>query len=292
MPAVAQALVMLAICAVVLGPLEWWRPRRGVRQDPRALAVCAGLFLVNAVLAVVMVAPLLSGVGAVAARWTCAGSLAMPLRLVAILVLADVAGYAMHRAMHRCPVLWRFHQVHHAAHDLTWWETWRQHPVDAGLHAIAVGLPGAMFGASASEGFGLVLLRVLYTAFLHADVRITLGPAEGLVATPAFHHRHHSHDPRHRNCNFSTTLALIDRICGTAVLSDQDTRTTMRPRTAPARKAGAMAMTSSRPISRASPPSTSAGTAAARRAHAARFAATGVVALAMPTRPMLRRMNG
>jgi len=141
---------------------------------------------------------------------------ATPVRLLAILVLADLAGYFIHRAMHTFPVLWRFHRVHHAAFDLTWWETWRQHPVDALLHALAVAIPGALLGSTATGGFSLVLLRILYTSFIHADIRVNLGPAEGLIATPAFHRIHHSHDPRYRNCNYSTTLALIDWIFGTA----------------------------------------------------------------------------
>ncbi len=40
-------------------------------------------------------------------------------RLLLVFVLADVAGYAVHRAMHRVPFLWRFHAVHHAPTHLT-----------------------------------------------------------------------------------------------------------------------------------------------------------------------------
>jgi len=223
MTAVMPSVVMLAICAAVLWPLERRWPKHGKPQNIHAMGVCAGLFLVNAVVMVVVAAPLLSALHA--AVGTCSTAVATPLRLTVIMVLADLAGYGIHRAMHTFPVLWRFHRLHHEAYDLTWWETWRQHPVDALLHALAVAIPGAVLGASASEGFGLVLLRVVYTSFIHADVRIHCGFAEGVIATPAFHHLHHSHDPRHRNGNYSTTLALIDRIFGTAMPS-----TTRAPR--------------------------------------------------------------
>jgi sterol desaturase/sphingolipid hydroxylase (fatty acid hydroxylase superfamily) len=206
MPTLLHALMPLALCAALLGPLEKMFPHRRVRASARTIALCAALFLLNALLFATIGAPLLDHLR------TLTAAPSSPARLLAALVLADLAGYFIHRAMHRWDLLWRFHRLHHAAWDLTWWETWRQHPVDALLHAFAVALPAALLGLTIGDGLALVLLRVFYTSFLHADLALTLGPLEGIIATPAFHRIHHSHDPRHRNHNFSTTVALIDRL--------------------------------------------------------------------------------
>src|SRR6201999_2190212 len=86
-------------------------------------------------------------------------------RLLPVLVLADVAGYWMHRAMHRVPVLWRLHAVHHAPTELHWFEAWRQHPIDFLVHGLAVGLPGALLDASLADIASVVLIRKVFTAF-------------------------------------------------------------------------------------------------------------------------------
>ena len=136
-------------------------------------------------------------------------------RLLLVFVLADVAGYAVHRAMHRVPFLWRFHAVHHAPTHLTWLEAWRQHPVDFVLHGIAVAVPGALLGASLSDLASVVLLRKAFTSFLHANVRWRFGPFEWLLATPAFHQVHHSADPLDHDRNFAGTFPLTDLLFGT-----------------------------------------------------------------------------
>ena len=41
------------------------------------------------------------------------------------------------------------------------------------------------------------------------------GVLEHVVATPAFHHAHHSEDPRRFNSNYASLLPLLDRIFGT-----------------------------------------------------------------------------
>ena len=51
-----------------------------------------------------------------------------------VFVLSDLVGYFVHRAMHRVPMLWRFHKLHHEATQLSWLDAWRQHPVDFVLH--------------------------------------------------------------------------------------------------------------------------------------------------------------
>jgi sterol desaturase/sphingolipid hydroxylase (fatty acid hydroxylase superfamily) len=52
---------------------------------------------------------------------------------------------------------------------------------------------------------------------IHANVRWRLGPLEWLIATPAFHHWHHTlAEPRDRN--YATMLPCMDWIFGTYYL--------------------------------------------------------------------------
>jgi sterol desaturase/sphingolipid hydroxylase (fatty acid hydroxylase superfamily) len=198
--------VALLVMAGLLTPLESWFPIAPTRPRVRAVAACVAFFVFNTALMQAVGAPVLE---AVEEQFT---SMEPPswARLLGVLVLADVAGYWMHRAMHRVPVLWRLHAVHHAPTELHWFEAWRQHPVDFLMHGIAVGLPGALLGASLAELASEVLIRKVFTAFLHANVRWRFGPLEWVLATPFFHRVHHSADPRDYGTNFAGTFAWVD----------------------------------------------------------------------------------
>jgi sterol desaturase/sphingolipid hydroxylase (fatty acid hydroxylase superfamily) len=130
---------------------------------------------------------------------------------------AEVMAYLAHRAMHEVPWLWRFHAVHHAPRALSWTAAWRQHPVDVALHALAVAVPGLLLGVSLSAFASVVLLRRLWTALLHANVRFDFGPLEGVIATPRFHHLHHSPQRRFFNANYAGLLPVLDVLFGTRV---------------------------------------------------------------------------
>jgi sterol desaturase/sphingolipid hydroxylase (fatty acid hydroxylase superfamily) len=200
----------LAISAGLFVPLEAWFPIRRQRTAARAALACAGLLALNTALMQLVGAPLLAAVKALVG----AAPASLP-RALAVVALADVLGYWTHRAMHRVPALWRLHAVHHAPTELSWLEAWRQHPVDFVLHGLAVGLPGALLGASLSELAAVVVLRKLYTSFLHANLRVRLGALERVLASPAFHRVHHSADPGDHGTNYAGTFALVDRVFGT-----------------------------------------------------------------------------
>jgi len=59
--------------------------------------------------------------------------------------------------------------------------------------------------------------RTTWGFFIHANLRWRLGPLEWLVATPAFHHWHHSRND-HINRNYASTLPVLDRVFGSHYL--------------------------------------------------------------------------
>ena len=72
-----------------------------------------------------------------------------------------------------------------------------------------------------SEGvllkFAIVIFVVLYqwqTVFIHANVRVGIGPLRLVFASPEFHHWHHSSDREARDRNFAAQLSLLDAMFG------------------------------------------------------------------------------
>ena len=201
--------VFLLVMAGLFVPLEFLAPVSSHRPTWRAMATGAGLLTVNTVLMELCGAPLLDALG------RSEGSRSVGLGLV-VFVLSDLAGYWVHRAMHRVPWLWRFHRLHHEAVELSWLDAWRQHPIDFLLHGVVVGVPGALLGAPLSALASVVVLRKAFTSFLHANVRAPFGPFFWVLASPAFHRTHHSADPREYDTNFAGTFPVWDLLFGTA----------------------------------------------------------------------------
>jgi sterol desaturase/sphingolipid hydroxylase (fatty acid hydroxylase superfamily) len=52
------------------------------------------------------------------------------LQVLEVILVADLVEYAVHRAFHAAPILWRFHAVHHSSRALDWLAGSRLHVVD------------------------------------------------------------------------------------------------------------------------------------------------------------------
>ena len=140
------------------------------------------------------------------------------------MVVGEVGFYWGHRWSHQFPLLWRFHAVHHSATHLNFLVNTRAHPIDVvftrlcGLVLLyATGLTSTV-GPNPTLIPALVLfIGSMWSFFIHANLRVRLGPLEELIATPAFHHWHHTYDD-HKDHNFSSMLPFMDRVFGTFYL--------------------------------------------------------------------------
>jgi sterol desaturase/sphingolipid hydroxylase (fatty acid hydroxylase superfamily) len=217
-----------------LGAVEAFAPRRdGPAGRGRRWPSNFGLTALNVV---VLGALPLSGLAvAVVAQQRGWGLLPRyPLPLVATLGVALLArslvSYAVHVAMHKVPVLWRVHRVHHTDVFLDVSTTVRFHPLEfliqlgpTALVILGLGLPP----------WTIMLYELVDTAtnlFIHANARV---PARLdawlrlLLVTPDMHRVHHSTHSPETDSNYGAVVPWWDRLFGTyrtAIGDPRDTR--------------------------------------------------------------------
>jgi lathosterol oxidase len=136
-------------------------------------------------------------------------------------VVADLAEYAIHRAFHKVPWLWRFHAVHHSSPALDWIAGSRSHLVDdiavRGFILIPMMLvfPHNMIVA-------YLFFVNLHATWTHCNFGPTIKWLEPYVIQPRYHHWHHTSQREAIDKNFAIHFPWIDRLFGTYHLPGGD----------------------------------------------------------------------
>lgn len=124
--------------------------------------------------------------------------------------------------MHRVPVLWRIHRLHHSTEQMDWLSNWRFHPLEILVYQLVLYVPATLLGFSAEASFGCAVVSTTLGHLAHANLRWRLGPLKYLINTPEMHVWHHVHpDSGPVNRNFGVSLSVWDWIFGTAYAPDQ-----------------------------------------------------------------------
>jgi sterol desaturase/sphingolipid hydroxylase (fatty acid hydroxylase superfamily) len=146
---------------------------------------------------------------------------------LAAFIVADFGFYWGHRLVHQVPFLWRFHAVHHDPEQIYFLISARAHPIDNAVIRLCGLVPIYVLGLGAPESVKgtlvatlIMLVMTVWGFFIHANLRWRFGPLEWLLATPVFHHWHHTRS-EFRDHNFASMLPVWDWIFRTHHLPAQ-----------------------------------------------------------------------
>ncbi len=149
-------------------------------------------------------------------------------------IVGDLSVYLVHRLMHRMPLLWAFHRLHHSATHMTPLTQLRLHPIELIINNLRSGLVfGLLTGiftywagsiVTVVTFLGVNALRFVFYSFganlRHSHVRMPYWhPLEFLFISPLQHQVHHSVLSEHHNRNFGSMFAIWDWIFGTLITS-------------------------------------------------------------------------
>lgn len=193
-----------------------------LRREARNLSVAG----VSAIALMLAERPVVMPLAALVERqnWGLLRQFGLPLwiEIVAALVLMDYTVYLWHVLMHRVPLLWRLHLVHHVDLDLDASTALRFHftemlasiPSRAG-QVLLIGLTPFTFSVWQCA----FLIAIL---FHHSNVELPIRWerwVNKLVVTPRMHGIHHSIVERETNSNWSSGLTVWDWLHGTLRLN-------------------------------------------------------------------------
>jgi lathosterol oxidase len=141
-------------------------------------------------------------------------SLPLLVQVFIIMAITDLTQYWVHRASHRIPLLWRFHRIHHSVEVMDWLAGSRLHVIDILLTRSLSMIPMVLLGFS-NEAINVYLpILALQSVFIHCNINYPLGDLRKILATPQFHHWHHTRDLSYRDRNFSVTFPFWDILFG------------------------------------------------------------------------------
>lgn len=160
---------------------------------------------------------------------------------ISVLVVGDFFYYLFHLMMHKIPLLWKFHAVHHSATTMTPLTQYRIHPVELLITNIRVLLVNGVI-----TGIFHYITNSMLTEYLFVGVNIfslifhVLGSnlrhshvpfkypnlLENIFISPFQHQIHHSDNKNHYDKNLGSKFAIWDNIFGTLIKSKDITKIT------------------------------------------------------------------
>ena len=138
------------------------------------------------------------------------------LQFIEILLAADLVTYWVHRTFHRVPWLWNFHAIHHSSQELDWLAGSRMHIVDALATRAMAFVPIFVLGFSQAALVAYVAFVSFHAVYIHSNTRWRWPGLRWLIATPEYHHWHHTSDEEGLDKNFAGFLPLWDLVFRTA----------------------------------------------------------------------------
>lgn len=137
-----------------------------------------------------------------------------PLVWIGVFVVRDALYYGVHRAEHRCRLLWASHLVHHSPDEIGFWTAVRVPWMEA-VYKPWLGLWVPLVGFHPAAFVALDVLAAVIGQFQHTEAWRRRTWLDAVFVTPSAHRVHHGSNPEYLDRNFGAVLIVWDRLFGT-----------------------------------------------------------------------------
>ena len=141
------------------------------------------------------------------------------LQFSVFLLLKDFVEYFIHNLLHRVPLLWKFHKLHHSILELDWIGNMRFHWMEIIVYKSLTYLPLVILGVKGQVILWIAIVTTLIGHLNHSNLNFDWGPLRYVINSPRMHVWHHNVTPNGRyGDNFGVVFCVWDWIFGTAYL--------------------------------------------------------------------------
>ena len=132
------------------------------------------------------------------------------------LIVQDFTHWNVHRLLHRVPILWKFHKVHHSVKEMGFAAHLRYHWMEPVVYNSLKYIPLAIIGGFSAQDVAFVhFFNIAIGHLNHANINWNFGWLKYVLNNPRMHIWHHSKElPEERKygVNFGLTLSIWDYI--------------------------------------------------------------------------------
>lgn len=136
-------------------------------------------------------------------------------QLVVFFIVLDFVQWFTHVLLHKYPVLWQFHKVHHSVKEMGFAAHLRYHWMENILYkplkTIGVMVLG---GFEPEQAFIVHFAAIAIGHFNHSNIKLTYGPLKYILNNPVMHLYHHAYTIPEGSygVNFGISLSIWDYI--------------------------------------------------------------------------------
>ncbi|GAA4293714.1 hypothetical protein GCM10023163_11130 [Aestuariibaculum suncheonense] len=142
------------------------------------------------------------------------------LGLFIFFIVGDFIQWNTHRLLHRVPLLWNFHKVHHSVKEMGFAAHLRYHWMEPVVYKSLLYIPMAIIGGFDAQDVAIIhFFNITIGHLNHANLGWNYGPLKYLLNNPKMHIWHHVKDlPKQAKfgINYGITLSVWDYLFKTA----------------------------------------------------------------------------
>jgi len=139
------------------------------------------------------------------------------LQFLVFLIVKDFLEFLIHNLLHRVPVLWEFHKLHHSIRELDWIGNMRFHWMEIAVYHSLTYFPLFLLNVDPRVILWIAIFTTIIGHLNHSNLNLDWGVFRYLLNSPRLHVWHHDlvqHDPHGQN--FGVVFSLWDYLFGTA----------------------------------------------------------------------------
>ena len=144
------------------------------------------------------------------------------IQYILMFIIADFIQWNIHRLLHKSPILWQFHKVHHSIIEMGFAGHFRYHWVENIIYKTLQYIPLSLLGFGIQDFFILHIIAITIGHLNHSNINIDYAYLKYILNNPKMHLWHHAKDIPNYGVNFGISLSIWDYLFKTSYIPNNN----------------------------------------------------------------------